>query len=209
MPLTSSPTSSPIVEASSPRPESPPNQGGMQTHGSWDQGGPLSQGSQPTAQGRQGPTSSSTKAPSLSFANVEQAGSARSSEAGAGRGTATADGSASTSASSALVKRSDPMELVLQEFEPFDSQSLVIQPFEEDALSDEEFHQELTRRILQLMLETHAWCAVKPRAERQAQTEQLERRINEMTEAEHKHEEARRKLMSFVQMMRKAVDALT
>ncbi|KAH6917936.1 hypothetical protein BKA70DRAFT_1393761 [Coprinopsis sp. MPI-PUGE-AT-0042] len=94
-------------------------------------------------------------------------------------------------------------EIINVPFDRFDNQSEIVQPFEEDAASDE----------------THAWASARPRFERHAEAQILEAGINNIADIESKqgpssgwagalYEETRQKLVRFVQAVTAAITAL-
>ncbi|TFK26605.1 hypothetical protein FA15DRAFT_654275 [Coprinopsis marcescibilis] len=93
-------------------------------------------------------------------------------------------------------------------FPSFNSQSEIIQPFQDDRASDRHFEQELARRLIDLMLETHAWSAARPRIERQEEERKLETELTKIAELEQSQEETRQRLVAFIHSVQSAIMAL-
>ncbi|KAI0346508.1 hypothetical protein BDW22DRAFT_1352610 [Trametopsis cervina] len=69
--------------------------------------------------------------------------------------------------------------------------------------------QELSRMIIELMLEFHAWSTSRPAHESDKMADTLEKDINAIMEKEQEQEKTRQRLNDFVNRIKMALAALT
>ncbi|KAJ3975681.1 hypothetical protein EV361DRAFT_887542 [Lentinula raphanica] len=91
---------------------------------------------------------------------------------------------AQSDVTSSVVKERPLAEVISEKFAPFDHNRLVVGPFTEETNRDANFEQELGTLLLDIMLETHAWAAARPRFESQLAMQRLENRISDVMEVE-------------------------
>ncbi|KIY47418.1 hypothetical protein FISHEDRAFT_30171, partial [Fistulina hepatica ATCC 64428] len=75
-------------------------------------------------------------------------------------------------------------ELIDQHFSHFEHQKEIVGPFGEETLRDQSFEQELGQKLLDIILEAHAWSAARPKHESQVAVARYEKKIAEVMEAE-------------------------
>ncbi|KAJ7102193.1 hypothetical protein B0H15DRAFT_813560 [Mycena belliarum] len=81
--------------------------------------------------------------------------------------------------------RSRPLvELIGAPFPPFDCETAVVLPFQDEAAKDEAFKKELNEMILDAALETHAWASARPFHETDLATRKFEQQIMSVQEQE-------------------------
>ncbi|KAF8916459.1 hypothetical protein CPB85DRAFT_1289784 [Mucidula mucida] len=100
-------------------------------------------------------------------------------------------------------------DIIGQPFTPFDHQTAVVRPFADESARDAAFAQELSAMLLDVMLETHAWAAARPKHESQTAVQKYEKKISEVMEVEKEQEQTRERLNNFVCSMKNALAALT
>lgn len=100
-------------------------------------------------------------------------------------------------------------EVVEGAFPSFDHQAAIVGPFEEETNRDQTFEQEIGQLILDLVLETHAWAAARPKHESQFAVGKFEKKIADIMEIEKEQDRTRARLLEFMRQMKNAVDALT
>ncbi|KAF9027734.1 hypothetical protein BDZ89DRAFT_793126 [Hymenopellis radicata] len=119
-------------------------------------------------------------------------------------------------------------DIIGQPFTPFDHQTAVVRPFADESARDAAFAQELSAMLLDVMLETHAWAAARPKHESQVAVQKFEKKISEVMEVEKEQgmlapsplfslssipslifEQTRERLNDFVCSMKNALAALT
>ncbi|KAF9027725.1 hypothetical protein BDZ89DRAFT_921362, partial [Hymenopellis radicata] len=109
-------------------------------------------------------------------------------------------------------------DIIGQPFTPFDHQAAVVRPFADESARDATFAQELSAMLLDVMLETHAWAAARPKHESQVAVQKFEKKISEVMEVEKEQgiritdrhlEQTRERLNDFVCSMKNALAALT
>ncbi|KDR80103.1 hypothetical protein GALMADRAFT_61822 [Galerina marginata CBS 339.88] len=119
-------------------------------------------------------------------------------------------------------------DIISDQFPPFDAQTLVCQPFENEAVRDAKFEEELGGMLLKAILETHAWAAARPKHEAALETQKLEDQISQIMATEREQgmcspapstsssffrlrivEQTRERLGEFVRRMKTALAALT
>ncbi|KAF5371688.1 hypothetical protein D9758_003391 [Tetrapyrgos nigripes] len=76
------------------------------------------------------------------------------------------------------------MTVIGQSFPAFDHQGLIVGPFTEETSRDTTFEQELGAMLLDVLLETHAWAAARPKYESQITVQKLEQKIGDVIELE-------------------------
>ncbi|KAF9568685.1 hypothetical protein CPC08DRAFT_678984 [Agrocybe pediades] len=124
-------------------------------------------------------------------------------------------------------------DIISERFSAFDAQSLIAQPFEDEASRSAKFEKELCDMLLNVLLETHAWARARPKHEATREGRLLEDQIGQIMETEREQgmcsssptpssssassyllgsafvEQTRQKLGDFVDKMKKALAALT
>ncbi|TFK73489.1 hypothetical protein BDN72DRAFT_834616 [Pluteus cervinus] len=100
-------------------------------------------------------------------------------------------------------------EIIEERFPPFDHQAEVVGPFTEESEKDITFEQELGAMLLDVILETHAWAAARPKRESEVAAERLEQDITALMETEKEQEKTRERLTQFIVRMKTALAALT
>ncbi|KAF5371691.1 hypothetical protein D9758_003395 [Tetrapyrgos nigripes] len=76
------------------------------------------------------------------------------------------------------------VEVIGQTFPPFDHQRLIVGPFTEETSRDTRFEEELGAMLLDVLLETHAWAAARPKYGSQITVQKLEQKIGDVIEVE-------------------------
>ncbi|KAF4568566.1 hypothetical protein AB1N83_010988 [Pleurotus pulmonarius] len=119
-------------------------------------------------------------------------------------------------------------------FVPFDAETALVQPFQEETNRDTVFERELTSMLLDIMLEFHAWSASRPRGQSEHSGKIIEQRIGKVMSIEMEQgrsststalsrayslpfpflrstliEDTRRRLSDFIKQVKLALDALT
>ncbi|KAL1695780.1 hypothetical protein GGG16DRAFT_44772 [Schizophyllum commune] len=75
-------------------------------------------------------------------------------------------------------------EIVEDRFPPFDHQAAIVGPFEEETGRDQTYEGELGRLMLDLIMETHAWAAARPKHESANAVGNYEKKIADIMEVE-------------------------
>ncbi|KAF8960335.1 hypothetical protein BDZ97DRAFT_1834167, partial [Flammula alnicola] len=75
-------------------------------------------------------------------------------------------------------------EIISEQFPPFDAESLIVNPFQDEAGRDAKFEEELSARLLNAILMTHAWAASRPKHEAMIESRKLEDEISQIMETE-------------------------
>ncbi|TCD60224.1 hypothetical protein EIP91_010532 [Steccherinum ochraceum] len=113
-------------------------------------------------------------------------------------------------------------DVVSKSFPPFNHVGMIVQPFDQEVKRDEQFQNELSTMLLELMLDFHAWAAARPSTEAERNAELLEKGINGLLETEKEQgmlsiselllllvEKTRQRLNDFVVRIKLALAALT
>ncbi|EKM58114.1 uncharacterized protein PHACADRAFT_89911, partial [Phanerochaete carnosa HHB-10118-sp] len=107
-------------------------------------------------------------------------------------------------------------EVLSQKFPPFDHQSVIIGPFEDESKRDVDM-------LIELMLEFHAWSTARPVYASETTAEALEKEIHDIIETENEQgrstvslpppqtivDKTRQRLIEFVERIKIALAALT
>ncbi|KAJ7492887.1 hypothetical protein FB451DRAFT_1219980 [Mycena latifolia] len=113
-------------------------------------------------------------------------------------------------AQSDIKPRSRPLvELIGSPFPPFDCETAVVLPFQDETARDEAFQKELNEMLLDAALETHAWASARPFHETDLATRKFEKQIMSVQEQEREQEKTRQRLNEFVTRVKSALAALT
>ncbi|KAF8155633.1 hypothetical protein B0H34DRAFT_714125 [Crassisporium funariophilum] len=75
-------------------------------------------------------------------------------------------------------------EIVNEQFPAFDATKVVIGPYEAEAMRDAKFQEELSDMLLDVILETHAWAAARPKRQADLRGEGFEKQISGILETE-------------------------
>ncbi|KZV95911.1 hypothetical protein EXIGLDRAFT_734393 [Exidia glandulosa HHB12029] len=105
-------------------------------------------------------------------------------------------------------KSSSDMDFLNTPFESFNPH-LVSDQYDDDARKEPDYEKEITRQMLEVMLEFHAWASARPKHETVTHGEELSGDVNEIAQVEERQEQARLKLIQFVAQIKSAVLALT
>ncbi|KDQ58435.1 hypothetical protein JAAARDRAFT_128837 [Jaapia argillacea MUCL 33604] len=92
--------------------------------------------------------------------------------------------SSASQPSPSLSQKRNLTDIVSDKFPEFDHRSVVVNPFDEEAKRDTEFHQKLNEMLLDLMMEFHAWSTARPAQEANQAAETLEREIKAIMDLE-------------------------
>ncbi|KAI5887073.1 uncharacterized protein SCHCODRAFT_01193026 [Schizophyllum commune H4-8] len=75
-------------------------------------------------------------------------------------------------------------EIVEDRFPPFDHQAAIVGPFEEETGRDQTFEGEIGHLMVDLIMETHAWAAARPKLESANAVGKYEKKIADIMEVE-------------------------
>ncbi|KAG6828095.1 hypothetical protein H0H92_009250 [Tricholoma furcatifolium] len=75
-------------------------------------------------------------------------------------------------------------DILGEKFPSFDHHTSVVSPFHEEMSRDADFEKELGLKLLDAILETHAWAASRPKHESSFAAQSIEKRIVSVMEAE-------------------------
>ncbi|KAI0703719.1 hypothetical protein BC835DRAFT_1262355 [Cytidiella melzeri] len=116
-------------------------------------------------------------------------------------------------------KDSSVADLISQSFPKFDHRGTIVEPFDNEGRRDTEFQDKLSKMIIELMLELHAWSTSRPTQESDSTADTLEKEINGIMETEKEQgrslslsasrKKTRQRLNDFVNRIKMALAALT
>ncbi|KAI0090337.1 hypothetical protein BDY19DRAFT_939669 [Irpex rosettiformis] len=102
-----------------------------------------------------------------------------------------------------------PVSLVMQSFPEFDHRGTIVKPFDVEGKRDSEFQDKLSKMVIELMLDFHAWSTSRPVHETETTADALEKEVNVIMEIEKEQEKTRQRLNEFVNRIKMALAALT
>jgi len=92
---------------------------------------------------------------------------------------------------------------------PFDRSSCIVTPFDNEAIRDMEFYQNIKDRQLEILAMTNSWVFSRLVAENEKAGESLASKMDAVAEAEGEQERVRRQLESCVSNIRAALATLS
>ncbi|KAL0959932.1 hypothetical protein HGRIS_011595 [Hohenbuehelia grisea] len=112
-----------------------------------------------------------------------------------------------TQTTSPLMNPSIP-DVITEDFPPFDVQSMIVKPFQEETDRDVAFEEELGKRFLDVMRECNAWASSRPKYEREAFSALMDQSISTLIEAEMEQDGLRKRLADYLQEVQSALERL-